>query len=134
MNDESRRDESRGAPGGVNGMPRVIVVEDHADTLVLMGRLLSIVRADGVPVATCAAAREAARTLERFEVMVADVTLPDGDGVALLAEMKRAYGCRTVAVSGYDAPDGALPAGVDEWISKPVSLAALRDAIALDGR
>jgi CheY-like chemotaxis protein len=118
--------------GGGSALPRVIVVEDHPDTLVLMGRLLSSVRADGVPVATCAAAREAARTLGRFEVAIADVTLPDGDGVALLAELKAGYGCRTVAVSGYDAPDGALPAGVDVWISKPVNLTELRQAVQVE--
>jgi CheY-like chemotaxis protein len=120
-------------PGeGAAALPRVIVVEDHPDTLVLMGRLLSSVRADGVPVATCAAAREAARTLGRFEVVIADVTLPDGDGVALLAELKAAYGCRTVAVSGYDAPEEALPAGVDVWISKPVNLTELRQAVQVE--
>src|SRR3954469_3356809 len=109
--------------------PRVIVVEDHADTLVLMGRLLSMVRVDGVPVATCAAAREAARTLGQFEVVIADVTLPDGDGVELLAELKEAYGCRTVAMSGYDAPEEGLPPGVDLWIEKPVNLTELRQAV-----
>ena len=108
---------------------RVLVVEDHPDTLVLMGRLLSMVRVDGVPVATCAAAGEAARALGRLDVVIADVTLPDGDGLALLAEFKSTYGCRTVALSGYDAPEEGLPAGVDLWISKPVNLAELRQAV-----
>ena len=116
----------------MGGPARVIVVEDHADTLVLMGRLLSSVRADGVPVATCAAAREAARTLGRFQVVIADVTLPDGDGLELLAELKAAYGCRTIAMSGYDAPEGGLPAGVDLWISKPVNLTELRRAVHVE--
>jgi CheY-like chemotaxis protein len=113
--------------------PRVIVVEDHADTLVFMGRLLSMVRVDGVPVATCAAAREAARALGRFDVVIADVTLPDGDGLELLAEFKATYGCRTVALSGYDAPEEGLPAGVDLWISKPVNVADLRHAVLTRG-
>lgn len=120
-----------GGQGG--GMPRVMVVEDHADTLVLMGRMLSMVRVDGVPVATCAAAREAARTLGRFDVVIADVTLPDGDGVELLAEFKGRYGCRTVALSGYDAPEGGIPAGVDLWMSKPVNVAELRQAVLTRG-
>jgi DNA-binding response OmpR family regulator len=121
-----------GGGAGASRQMRVLVVEDHADTLVLMGRLLSAARADGVPVATCAAAREAARTLGRFEVVIADVTLPDGDGVALLAELKARFGCRTVAMSGYDAPEGGLPGGVDLWISKPVNLTELRQAISVE--
>ena len=110
-------------------LPRVIVVEDHADTLVMMGKLLSMVPVDGLPVASCAAARHAARTLGAFEVAIADVTLPDGDGVELLAELKRTYQCRTVAMSGYDPPEGSLPPGVDLWIAKPVDLRGLRRAI-----
>ena len=120
-----------GASGAAAMRPaqRVLVVEDHPDTLVLMGRLLSMVRVDGVPVATCAAAREAARSMGRFDVVIADVTLPDGDGLELLGEFKSTYGCRTVALSGYDAPEEGLPAGVDLWISKPVNLAELRQAV-----
>jgi DNA-binding response OmpR family regulator len=113
--------------------PRLIVVEDHADTLVLMGRLLSMVPVDGVPAATCAAARAAARAVGRFDVVIADVTLPDGDGLELLAELKSTYGCRTVALSGYDAPAEGLPAGVDLWISKPVNVAELRRAVLTRG-
>lgn len=106
-------------------MPRVIVVEDDADTLALMGKLLSQVPVDGLPVASCEAARYAARTLGTFEVVIADVALTDGDGVELVAELKRAYGCRTVIMSGYDAPEEGLPAGVDLWIAKPVDLGVL---------
>ena len=125
------------AAGGPASMPsrapRVIVVEDHPDTLVLMGRLLSMVRVDGVPVATCAAAREAARAVERFDVVIADVTLPDGDGIELLAELKSKYGCRTVALSGYNPPEEGLPAGVDLWLSKPVNMSELRQAVLTRG-
>jgi CheY-like chemotaxis protein len=135
-NGTSMMDGASNNGGGATGgrMPRVIVVEDHADTLVLMGRLLSMARADGVPVATCAAAREAARVMGAFDVVIADVTLPDGDGVALLAELKAAYGCRTVAMSGYDEPEDGLPAGIDVWISKPVNLTELRRAVGIEAR
>ena len=124
-------DGGQAAAGGAaprsSRTPRVIVVEDHPDTLVMMGRLLSMVRVDGVPVATCAAAREAARSMGRFDVVIADVTLPDGDGIELLAELKSKYGCRTVALSGYNAPAEGLPGGVDLWLAKPVA-AYLRGA------
>lgn len=123
--------QTAGADGASSVSParRVLVVEDHPDTLVLMGRLLSMVRVDGVPVATCGAAREAARAMGRFDVVIADVTLPDGDGLELLAEFKSTYGCLTVALSGYDAPEEGLPVGVDLWMSKPVNLTELRQAV-----
>jgi hypothetical protein len=45
--------------------------------------------------------------------------------VALVRELKDRYGCRTVVMSGYDAPDEGTPGGVDLWIAKPVDLSQL---------
>src|SRR5258706_5483189 len=108
-----------------NGAPRVLVVEDHADTLVLLGKLLAKIPVDAVPTPDCATARSAARTLGRFDLIIADHNLPDGNGAALLAELKEQCGCATVIISGHHPPPGPLPAGVDQWVPKPVDLAAL---------
>ncbi len=77
---------------------------------------------------TCAAARDAAR-LERFTVVVADMVLPDGDGLELLGEVKRAYGCRTILLTGMDEPDDGAPAAVDLWVTKPVHVASFHAAV-----
>lgn len=111
--------------GALNDAPKVLVVEDHADTLVLLGRLLGKIPVDAIPTQDCASARAAVQRFGRFDLIIADHSLPDGNGAALLAEFKEQLGCATIVVSGHPAPVGALPVGVDEWVPKPVDLAAL---------
>jgi DNA-binding response OmpR family regulator len=122
-------DRSSGEDGSSGALPRVLVVDDHVDALAFLGRLLSAVPVDAVPVATCEAARYAARTLAGFDVVIADCALSDGDGVTLAAELKRAHGCATLILSGREPPAGGLPEGIDLWIVKPVRLPQLREAI-----
>jgi DNA-binding response OmpR family regulator len=111
--------------GGLNGAPRVLVVEDHADTLVLLGKLLAKIPVDAIPTQDCATARSAVERFGHFDLIIADHNLPDGNGAKLLAELKQRLGCATIVVSGHPAPVGGLPPGVDEWVPKPVDLAAL---------
>ena len=118
--------QKQGENGGVsNGAPRVLVVEDHADTLVLLGKLLAKIPVDAIPTQDCAGARAAVERFGRFDLIIVDHNLPDGNGAQLLAELKGRIGCATIVVSGHPAPVGALPPGVDEWVPKPVDLAAL---------
>jgi DNA-binding response OmpR family regulator len=111
--------------GGLTGAPRVLVVEDHADTLVLLGKLLAKIAIDAIPTQDCATARSAVQRFGGFDLVIADHNLPDGNGADLVAGFKEQFDCRTVVVSGHPAPEGALPTGVDEWVPKPVDLAAL---------
>jgi DNA-binding response OmpR family regulator len=109
--------------------PRVLVVEDDPDTLVFMGKALSRLPADAMPVATCEAARYAADHAGPFDVVIADVRLPDGDGVDLLAGLKRRHGCCTIVLSGTDEPPGGTPDSIDVWMTKPVDVEALFAAV-----
>src|SRR4051794_37430016 len=113
------RDASLKAP-----LARVLIVEDDPDGLMLFGRVMGQVPADGVPVATAADAREAARVMGEFDVLIVDHRLPDGDGVALAHEIRQTSGCRVIVVSGDYAPASGLPAGVDAWLTKPVNIVA----------
>jgi CheY-like chemotaxis protein len=117
-------------PPRADRLPRVLVVDDHVDTLTMMGRIVSTVPADGVPVPTCAAAREAAARFGDVRVAIVDLTLPDGDGLELLAELKAKYGCAAVVLSGHAAPPpDEVPAWVDLWLVKPTSAGALCRAV-----
>jgi DNA-binding response OmpR family regulator len=116
------------APDATPTLPRVLLVDDDADTLVMMRKLLARVPVDNVSVASCTEARDAARD-GAFDVVISDVGLADGDGIALVRELKESYGCRTVVMSGYDAPDDGTPGGVDLWIAKPIDLYQLATAL-----
>jgi DNA-binding response OmpR family regulator len=105
-------------------LPRVLLVDDDTDTLAMMRKLLARVPVENVSVATCGEARTAAQDAA-FDVVISDAGLTDGDGVALVQELKDRYGCRTVVMSGYDAPDEGTPGGVDLWIAKPIDLSQL---------
>jgi DNA-binding response OmpR family regulator len=109
-------------------VPRVLIVEDDADTLAMMRKLLDRVPVSNVSVGSCDEARCAARS-EPFDVVISDAGLSDGDGVDLVRELKEQYGCRTVVMSGYDAPDDGTPHGVDLWIAKPVDITQLSRAL-----
>jgi len=109
-------------------MPRVLIVEDDADTLAMMCKLLDRVPVANVSVGSCDEARCAARS-RPFDVVISDAGLSDGDGVDLVRELKEQYGCRTVVMSGYDAPDDGTPHGVDLWIAKPVDIMQLSRAL-----
>ncbi|HSH38043.1 MAG TPA: ATP-binding protein [Chthoniobacterales bacterium] len=79
---------------------RLLVVEDHQPTLDVLARLL---RKQGHAVET-ASTVEAARDLaanRKFDLVISDIGLPDGNGVDLMTELTRNYGLRGIAVSGY---------------------------------
>jgi CheY-like chemotaxis protein len=122
-------DDKADMTGPIKRMPRVLVVDDNADTLVIMGRLLMKIPADAIPTASCDAARDAAATVGPFDVVIADVKLPDGDGIALAVALKRLHGSAVVILSAYDPPASGMPEGVDLWLAKPVRLPELRRAI-----
>ena len=83
-------------------------------------------------VTRCAALREAeALLLEReFDLLILDINLPDGSGLALLKTLRRS-GKRTPVILltandlELDEVTG-LEAGADDYITKPFSLAVLR--------
>jgi CheY-like chemotaxis protein len=110
-------------------VPRVLVLEDHADTLAFLGRILLDLPVDAVPTASCNAARYAAKTLGAFDILVTDVTLEDGDGIELAQELKRDHHCAVVVMSGHDIPAEGPPPWVDLWLVKPVRLPELKKAI-----
>lgn len=102
--------------------PCVLLVEDHADTLRLMSRLL---RRQGYAVheaTSCEQALEVAER-ERCKVLVSDVELPDCTGLELMRELRaRRTGIRGVAVSGHTGPDHvrqAKAAGFERHVAKP---------------
>jgi two-component system, chemotaxis family, CheB/CheR fusion protein len=111
---------------------RILVVDDHPDTLMLMDRLL---RMDGdyevITAANSAEAIAAARG-ERLSLFIIDIGLPDGSGVALLGQLLKHGPCKALALTGYGMPSHIKQykeAGFDEWLIKPIDFGLLLSTV-----
>jgi PAS domain S-box-containing protein len=120
-------------PSQKTGPSRVLVVEDHAPTRSALKHLLTRRGFDVALAGSVAEARERAAAGE-FDLLISDIGLPDGDGCALLQELRRTRpDLPGIALSGYGM-DGDVArtrkAGFAEHLTKPVNAAALDQAIA----
>lgn len=113
---------------------RVMLVEDHPDFRELMQTLLNM-QPDTELVAqvgSLAEARNRAASSE-FDVVVLDLGLPDGNGVDLVPDLRRANpDVRVLILSASLDPavfDRAAEAGVDEIMDKLAPLDAVLDTI-----
>ncbi|MDD5350081.1 MAG: ATP-binding protein [Chthoniobacteraceae bacterium] len=111
---------------------RILLVDDHADTLHTMARLLQR-WGYSVTTADCVRSALAAASKEPFDLLVSDVGLPDGSGLDIMREVRNLYGLRGIALSGFGTEDDirqSKSAGFEAHLVKPVSSHALRTAIA----
>lgn len=115
---------------------RVLVVDDEAEVRSAVARAL---RADGHAVTTAEdleSARE--RLAEGAELIVLDLRLPDGFGLALCREL-RADGSTVpilllTALSQVALRVEGLDAGADDFLAKPFAVAELRARVRALGR
>lgn len=110
---------------------KVLVVEDHLDSASLVSRVVWSAGFDVAIADNYQSALQAAR-LDRYDVLVCDIGLPDGDGCDLLLEIKSMYDVRGVALTGfgYDADrHRCAKAGFEAFLLKPVSLEELEAAV-----
>jgi signal transduction histidine kinase/CheY-like chemotaxis protein len=119
---------------GALAASRVLLVEDHADTARMIGRLL---RGCGCDVRTARNMNEAvaAAAAAPFDLLVSDLGLPDGTGLDLPARFRQdhpAYRFRAIALSGYGMEDDlrrSREAGFAVHLTKPVSVDAVESAV-----
>ncbi len=110
---------------------RILLVEDHAETRVAIGRLL---RKRGYQLelaATATQAREIADQKE-FDVVISDLGLPDEDGYQLMRELRARHNLKGIALSGYGMEQDqtkSSEAGFNLHIVKPVTIDTLENAI-----
>ena len=107
---------------------RILVVEDHGDTLQALSNLLTHFGHEISVANDAQSAREIIRSRE-FDVVLADIALPDGSGYELVAEAKRKRPVTAVALTGFGAPDDierGKEAGFDFHLTKPVDFHELR--------
>jgi DNA-binding response OmpR family regulator len=113
---------------------RILVVEDDADSLELFEYFLTT---EGAVVATARSAADAGEWLKsnRPDLLISDLSLPDGDGCALIASVRanpETAHTPAIAVTGHAEDEAHLrtvKAGFDRHIAKPVELGAVLSAI-----
>jgi len=114
-----------------DGTHRILLVEDNADTLRVLARILqkwgyAVRTADCVRMALEEAAKEP------FDLLVSDIGLPDGSGLEIMRQAHSLYGVRGVAISGFGTEEDirqSRAAGFEEHLVKPVNIQALNAAI-----
>jgi PAS domain S-box-containing protein len=110
---------------------RLLIVEDHADTALLLKRLLE---SSGFAVETAGTVAEALSAADNahFDVLVSDLGLPDGTGCELMRQMRERRPLKGIAMSGYGMEEDvrrSREAGFSEHLVKPVDISSLERAI-----
>ena len=121
----------RQAQNGGSGH-RILVVDDHRDTLAAMAELLEIFGHSVHTADSVASALQAAEA-ERFEVVISDIGLPDGSGLDLIRQLRTRYPARGIALSGFGMEEDlrkSREAGFLEHLTKPVDFDLLQQALA----
>lgn len=132
-----RADKGNGdeAPAAESSL-RVLLVEDHADTAVMMEKLLStfghVVTVTG-SVAEATAALELAGP-DGFDLLVSDLGLPDGTGMGLMRHARGPLQITTpaIAMTGFGMEEDvtrAKSAGFDVHLTKPVNFLQLDEIV-----
>jgi PAS domain S-box-containing protein len=114
-----------------DGQRKILLVEDHADTLRILSRLLQKWGYNVQCASSVATALELAAQ-ESFDILVSDIGLPDGSGLDIMRQTKERYGLHGIALSGFGTDDDrreSREAGFDEHLTKPVGIECLRTAV-----
>jgi CheY-like chemotaxis protein len=107
---------------------RLLLVEDHADTLRTFAKML---RREGFEVQEATNVSEALAAARTGDLLLSDIALPDGDGCALMRHLS-ALGIPGIAISGFGTAkdrEKYRQAGFAESLVKPVDVRQVIGAI-----
>jgi len=110
---------------------RLLVVEDHEQSLQVLSRLLTGGGHSVVGAGTKAEALAQARQ-GKFDAVISDLGLPDGTGHELMRILHVQHGLRGIALSGYGTDEdiqASREAGFVAHLIKPIRFAELRHAL-----
>lgn len=102
---------------------RILIVDDDPYFLRVLSRILS---GENFQVKTAEGAAQAAQVLKEnsFDIVISDLRLPDGDGLSVLQQVRKAgLEVPVVILTAYGEVDSyleAMNAGVTEYLNKPV--------------
>lgn len=102
-------------------MTKILLVEDDGQIALYLGELL---RAEGFDTQIAGSKKEASECLliQAFDLVLLDVSLPDGNGFSICAEIKKEYEIPVIFLTAsgdeYSVVAG-LDMGADDYIAKP---------------
>jgi signal transduction histidine kinase len=111
---------------------KVLLVEDHDPSRAALAILLKS-RHYEVSLAGSVAAARSLIANERFDFLISDIGLPDGNGFELMREMKSTGDVRGIALTGYgmeEDMDRTRDAGFTVHLTKPILAESLDQALA----
>jgi DNA-binding NtrC family response regulator len=113
-------------------MLHALLIDDDADFLL---GLSEIAKQEGFAVTTAGSLKEAREHLfrEPVDIVVTDLSLPDGEGIELLQGSKDTPGTDVIIVSGVATVDSAIEAlrlGALDYLTKPLDTVRLRAVLA----
>ncbi len=116
-----------GKEGGV-AMKRLLLLEDDA---ALGDGICLALKSGETDVILCRTLSEGRQLLGKsaFDLLILDINLPDGSGLELLREVRRASTVPVILLTANDMETdivNGLESGADDYITKPFSLAVLR--------
>ena len=103
-------------------MTKILLVEDDGQIASYLGELL---RAEGFDTQIAGSKKEASECLliQAFDLVLLDVSLPDGNGFSICAEIKKEYEIPVIFLTAsgdeYSVVAG-LDMGADDYIAKPL--------------
>jgi CheY-like chemotaxis protein len=110
---------------------RILVVEDHADTLRVLSRMLDHF---GYETSIADSTSSALQFLQSkdFDVVLSDIRLPDGSGYDVVSQAKQKQQVKAVALTALNREEDirrGKEAGFDFHLSKPVDFQELRTVL-----
>jgi CheY-like chemotaxis protein len=125
---------SRDIESATAGAPptRILLVDDHADTLLVIRSILEQRGYEVLPAASLSQAYAQAES--GFDLLLCDIDLPDGSGLDLIAGLSATRSIRAIAMSGYGAAadiERSVAAGFMRHLVKPFTIDRLLEAIVL---
>jgi DNA-binding response OmpR family regulator len=120
-----------GRPGGHDTAPRILIVDDDPNLLVLLADQL---RADGFEIQTARDGDEALRRLKSGwpDLLIIDMMMPRMDGLTLAREIKGRADLPIIVLSAIDAGDSKadlLEEVAEDYVTKPYHYPELRARI-----
>ena len=126
---EAKRATAVSSAGDPQKAPlRILLVDDHTDTVITLGALL---RNLGYEVACAETVKQALQLAKesKFDLLVSDIGLPDGSGHDLMRQIRARQSIAGIALSGFGMEDDlekSRAVGFTDHLIKPVNVDRLQ--------